>query len=67
MPNLLTLAVFLDLVLMHVGVVSADERELQKEFGNEFTRYGERVPGCVLLLFKEGLPQNKVPEWNEIR
>jgi len=46
-PTLLTLAMFPVLVWMYVHLAHQEERESLREFGDEYRRYMDRVPGFV--------------------
>lgn len=46
-PTLLTLAMFPVLVVMYVRLARNEEREAIREYGDEYRRYMERVPGFV--------------------
>jgi protein-S-isoprenylcysteine O-methyltransferase Ste14 len=49
-PTLLTLVMFPVLVWMYVRLARREEREVQAEFGEEYTRYVRRVPGFIPRL-----------------
>lgn len=46
-PTILTLAMFPVLVFMYVKLARTEEREAIAEFGDEYRRYMERVPGFI--------------------
>jgi len=46
-PTLLTLAMFPVLVWMYIHLARQEEREALQEFGDEYRRYMERVPGFI--------------------
>ncbi len=49
-PTLLTLAMFPILVWMYVNLARAEEREVQAELGDEYTRYVAGVPAFIPRL-----------------
>jgi len=51
-PTLLTLAMFPVLVWMYVHLAHQEERESLREFGDEYRRYMDRVPGFIPNLKK---------------
>jgi protein-S-isoprenylcysteine O-methyltransferase Ste14 len=46
-PTLLTLAMFPVLVFMYVRLARIEEREALSEFGDEYARYMQEVPGFI--------------------
>jgi protein-S-isoprenylcysteine O-methyltransferase Ste14 len=46
-PTLLTLAMFPVLVWMYVRLARAEEREVVREFGDEYARYAGRTPAFI--------------------
>jgi len=49
-PTLLTLAMFPMLVWMYIHLAHQEEREALQQFGDEYRRYMERVPGFIPRL-----------------
>lgn len=46
-PTILTLAMFPVLVWMYVRLAHAEERETHEQFGDEYGRYVQKVPGFI--------------------
>ena len=46
-PTILTLAMFPVLVTMYISLAKSEEREALAEFGDEYRRYMQRVPGFI--------------------
>ena len=49
-PTILTLAMFPVLVYMYVRLARTEEREALAEFGDEYARYMQKVPGFIPRL-----------------
>ena len=49
-PTILTLAMFPVLVVMYISLAKSEEREALAEFGDEYRRYIQRVPGFIPRL-----------------
>ncbi|MNC94464.1 hypothetical protein D3C83_113240 [compost metagenome] len=49
-PTLVTLAMFPILVFMYGRLAKREEREMLTQFGDEYRRYTEAVPGFVPRL-----------------
>lgn len=50
-PTLVTLIMFPILVFMYARLAKAEEKEMVKEFGNQYTRYAKKTPSFVPKLF----------------
>lgn len=54
-PTLLTLAMFPVLVWMYVRLAKSEEREAEKEFGEQWTEYARRTPAFIPNVSKKVL------------
>lgn len=58
-PTLLTLLMFPILVFMYTRLAYREEKEMQEEFGNEYTKYKEAVPAFIPRLASQKMVSSK--------
>ena len=59
-PTLLTVIMFPILVLMYARLAVVEEREMRRQFGDEYERYAERTPRFIPKLGSSGANRGKV-------
>ena len=58
-PTLLTVIMFPILVLMYARLAIVEEREMRRQFGDEYERYAERTPRFIPKLGSSGANRSK--------